>query len=472
MLPTQVQAALDGAGIDALPAVATVYTVLDAARDLRGLRNAVDRFYDTSTWTPTGLGRVTRIQWQRGTTESGQAGMQCITTFDNGATDTAWLAVTADDIERTIEIDDTWPMVVYAGTVPMPYFQGLEDRPFMSPGIAHLGDVSTTTGRMEIVDGDLINPVETELVRVVVSLPRDEDGEPTRDAPVVVWDHGTGGTAYNHVSRKNPADDMRAINQVFADHGVAIVSHDQPMYGTRFPLIDRGFTDGSLGFYNIVNLPAFRDNQRQAALEGHALWRYIQDGWLNRALPLGSVDTGDVRRFGHSLGGLTAHVGVAANPSGWRSAMMSGSAAYLSLSFLETGLVGTSSGIVASLADLFGVELDPGAPINTLIAQGLGIEDPVAASRLDRLHPAVMLFGWVLDPADPAVVASQESLPVTLVMGEGDLQVPNSGTRALNTLIAQSTLISCAAQSDYDPHYCVFREQAGRDAIATWLETP
>jgi hypothetical protein len=74
-------------------------------------------------------------------------------------------------------------------------------------------------------------------------------------------DHGTGGHAYSAVQRISTGDDGWAMANALASAGTAVVGRDQPLYGTRYSLIEDGF-GGSLGFYNIGNLPAFRDNQR------------------------------------------------------------------------------------------------------------------------------------------------------------------------------------------------------------------
>ena len=51
--------------------------------------------------------------------------------------------------------------------------------------------------------------------------------------------------------------------------GWAVVGRDADLYGQRYPLIDEGF-GASLGFYNVVNPPAFRDNLRRFIAETRA----------------------------------------------------------------------------------------------------------------------------------------------------------------------------------------------------------
>ena len=74
------------------------------------------------------------------------------------------------------------------------------------------------------------------------------------------------------------------VSRRFADAGWATLSRDATLYGTRYPLIDEGY-DASFGFYNIVNAPTFRDNQRQTAVDGHVLRQYVADGLIGGSYP-------------------------------------------------------------------------------------------------------------------------------------------------------------------------------------------
>jgi hypothetical protein len=52
-------------------------------------------------------------------------------------------------------------------------------------------------------------------------------------------------------------------------------------------------------------------------------------------------------------------------------------------------------------------------------------------ARIDRLHPAITLFQWTMDAGDPMSVAGDVDLPVTMIIGPGDLQVPDFTSDAL-----------------------------------------
>jgi hypothetical protein len=456
-LPTGVTEALTLAGVTGTAAVATVYTTQPATEQLQALITDVDaRPMDYSDVAD--FQRIVSLSFAQGEI-NGNAGTEITATLENGDTSVSWEQAGEDDF--SIDLLD-WPLDVYLGEIPVWNYSGLEDRPYMRPGAGHLLDVDDYTGWYDFDGVTLRSEPEVEWVRAVVSLPPG-----STDAPIVFWNHGTGGSATNSVQRALADDKGRDVAAAFADSGWAIVSLDSPMYGTRYPLIAEGFTDGATGFYNIVNLPAFRDNQRQTAIEGRMLAHFV-DQRLNDVLPTGTVDGSRLRRFGHSLGSVTSHLNVAATPQMFESSFVSGSGGVLSLMFLETGLVGTGHGLFDQLSAILGIP-EGQTDVRVMLGYAAGIQESEAHERISRHHPFVSLFQWIIDAGDPASVARDVAIPTTLFMGVGDRQVPNSGTHALDQLIPDSTLIECETSSDYEPHWCLFREPEGPDAIRDWL---
>jgi hypothetical protein len=55
-------------------------------------------------------------------------------------------------------------------------------------------------------------------------------------------------------------------------------------------------------------------------------------------------------------------------------------------------------------------------------------------------------------------------------MGVGDLQVPNSATRALSRALPNDNLFECTTTFEYDPHSCYFREVRGLDVLNIFLQ--
>lgn len=449
--------------------LSTRYTVQDSLGEIRALRAAFERFYAPPfDWGEGAFRRVLRLDYAPGLTPSGREAQIATLSFEDGSTATHHHAPN-DTPAFSIDLGASWPMVVYQAEIPVPYFQGLADRPFMRPGAMHVTDDDEWDGWLRFDNDGLLNAPEADRMRVVLSIPKGPDGGPIDNAPLWIWDHGTGGSAWNHVQRRAPADRGGAFNTVVADEGWAILGRDQPFFGTRYDVVDAGFSDGSLGFYNILNLPAFRDNQRQGAIEGHAALLFAR-GALNGWLPEGSIDPTRVRRGGHSLGSVTAHGGVAADPGAYEGALVSGAAGWFVLSFLETGLAGTGSGIFETLSDLFGVEVSPGEDLGAVLAAGLGIDGELGAERLDRLHPAIAPFQWIVDPSDPSTLVDGMTTPVSMIMGVGDWQVPNAGSQALWTRYPNpGVFTACAPTADYDPHYCTWREDAALDAVHAFL---
>ncbi|MCK6502585.1 hypothetical protein L6R53_04185 [Myxococcota bacterium] len=470
-LPEGVQARLDAAGVVGEAAVATLFTVQDGTAELRALAADVDARLGAATdGSGVSFRRVTSLAYHQGLTPSGKDATLATATFEDGSTEVAYLAPLEEGGEHTTLLDESWPMVVYQASIPTLNYSGLEDRPYMSPGLAHLADVDRSTGWIGFdAAGAVERAPETEWMRIVVSLPRGKDGQPAHDAPVVIWDHGTGGHAYNSVQRRNQADDGRALAQALADAGYAIIGRDAALYGTRYPLVDEGY-DASLGFYNIVNLPAFRDNQRQTAVDGHVLLRFVQRD-LDAALPAGSVDETRLRRAGHSLGSVTANLGLAMDPEAFDAAFLSGSGGLFSHYFLDTGLIDTiDPTTMAALFALLGVD-DPPDPVTAPAALGAAMGLPEEAwARIDRLHPALQLFQWTMDPSDPMAVARDEALPTTMIIGAGDWQVPDFTSEALCDLaLPDCTRTTVEADGDYDPHYVMHRTEEGLALWQSWL---
>ncbi len=465
VLPDGVAPALLMAGVSAAPAVATVFTVQDAAGQLALLAEDVDaRIGD---WSGVSLEQVDVLDYEQGTTSSGQPSTLATAVFASGGENTAELIPRSGSYGiHQHALGDDWPMVVWETELETWNYQGLAERPYMNPGLGHITDTTEYTGWMDFEAGALLSEPEAEPMRVVIALPRDSDSQPMTEVPIVLWDHGTSGHAYNCVQRGSVYDEGRQIAERFAAAGVGLACRDAALYGTRYPLIDEGFDD-YLGFYNLVNLTAFRDNLRQTALDGHVLLRFVEQG-LNDALPAGSVDPTRIGRIGHSLGANTANLGLAMDPHTWQAAFLSGSGGGYASYFLETEIFAdVAPSILEQLFELAGEDLPEDPSADAVIGAMLGL-DPEAWDHVDRLHPVMNLAQWMMDPADALSTAPHIHTPTTILMGVGDLQVPNSSTYALEQALTEVERIDCEV-SGYDPHYCLYRDEVGYDALADWL---
>ncbi len=465
--------ALERAGLQAEIAVATVYTVQDVTGQMARLVEDADlRIAERADWGTVQARRVRGIAYSLGQTPSGQEATVLTVDFEDGGQEVSYQSpLEAEVSTHAIDMAD-WPMAVWQLEIPVFNYSGLEDRPYMDPGFSHIFDVDRDSGWITFSGGELTAVPDEEPMRVTVSIPKGEDGLPIEGARALLYDHGTGGTAWHAVQRRNSLDDGEALAQILADQGVAIIGRDQPLYGTRYPLIDEGY-GGSLGFYNIVNLPAFRDNQRQGALEAWQLRRFVEQG-LNEALSEGaggsSVDTTRFARLGHSLGSVTLNTGSAVQPEAWEASFLSGSGGLFTHYFLDTGLIdGIDPSLLAGLFGLFGAEVPEQITAAAALGAALGLPEQDWAG-IDRLHPAIALFQWTMDPSDPMALARDQSSPSLILLGEGDLQVPNFTTEALHEALPDSELVRCTPTADYDGHFCLHREPAAWEVFEGWLE--
>ena len=457
--------ALEAAGVTDRVVVATRFTVQDATGQLRALVADTDARGLPDVEVPRAR-RVLRLAYTQGTTPGGEEATVGTVTYADGST-RAHYQGPIPGAEHTVELDESYPLAVFEVDLPVWYYQGLADRPFMSPGLSHVEDVDLHTGWIHLTGTTVDAEPEIDWMRVVVGLPWDGDTVAT-DVPVVVYDHGTGGSAYHVVQRRNPADRSVILAEELADAGWGIIGMDAALYGTRYPLIDEGHGE-SLGFYNIVNLPAFRDNQRQTALESVQLRRWLGEP-LNALLPEGSVDGSRARKMGHSLGSVTSNLAMAADPDAWEAALLTGTGGVFTHYFLDTGLLANDidPALLDSLFPLFGAEPPAEITTTTVLGAALGLDED-AWPHLDRLHPSLMPFQWTMDPSDPMAVARDEHVPITVFIGRGDWQTPDFTAEALAEVLPDATVVNCEPTGSYDPHQCMWREPTGPEALRAWL---
>lgn len=161
------------------------------------------------------------------------------------------------------------------------------DIPYMSEG-----------GALHFVDGEP-EPVRMETIRFVLTIPMTAPEEGLDCYPIVMYSHGTGGSAYS----MNNDDTAGRL----AGRGVAGISIDQPLHGIR----DEGLEfDVDILSFNFFNAEAFRSNFRQAAIDTFSLTRFVKE---SLRVPASVSPTGEqidfcddrVAYFGHSHGGLS-----------------------------------------------------------------------------------------------------------------------------------------------------------------------
>ena len=444
------------AGSSADAAFATRFTVQDVQGELEALANAAwDALEDSpELLEPSSLRRLLSLQYTASETPSGEAATAVVATYEDGSTRTSYLEA-IEELDLFIDLTED-SMEVYELDIQTLAFRDLRTQPFTSPGLAFLNDFDRVDGRIPFQAGAILDIApEPEPMRVVLQVPREKEV-----TSIVTWDHGTAGHAYNAVQRANSDEDFSILRSAWAEKGMAILSRDQPLYGTRYELVDEGY-DPTLGFYNLNNLPAFRDNQRQGAVD-HLVLHAFATRELGNHITLPDEPPG---AFGHSLGSVTANLGLAMQgDTGAQQALLSGTGGLFSVYVTDTGLLTNGSGSTANLAQtlyqLLGTDAPESPTGSSAVGALLGIPEE-GWDNVDRLHPAMGLFQLIMDGSDPLAVAPYQNASTHILKGLDDWQVPNITTDWLSLALPSATLSECERSYFYDGHSCTFREPAG-----------
>jgi dienelactone hydrolase len=286
------------------------------------------------------------------------AGATVFTTADP----TADMAALREAVRRDLATPPAPQMVTWQAGANYDEYDGVYDGPIYQQGSppyllpAQGGTIAfDAQGRPQLV--------RTESIRFALTVP--QGPMPAGGWPVVLYAHGTGG------DRRSFIDDGTATR--LAGVGVAVISIDQVLHGTRDPT----GTDPEVTFFNFQNIAAARDNVRQGAADDFQLLRLVQ-AWPDVALPQTSAhlrfDPQRIGFMGHSQGGLTGPLFVAYEPA-VRGAVFSGAGG----GFL-IGLLGKTQPV--DIASFVATLLD---------------DEPV-----DEFHPALALLQLYFEPADPA----------------------------------------------------------------------
>ncbi len=449
-------------------AVATVFTVADHLAEYHSLLNYTDKLITTE---PTlldpdenGLREVVELGYHQGTTPNDKKSTLCTVRFADGAIETTYLDNRDGTPEQVLDLTEG-PFNVFQTTIQTAAFQEPEGRPYISPGTGFISDCGRSDGWILFDENNnLTTPPHAEDIRVVIQVPRELNGPHA----VVLWLHGSGGDAYEPAARINPEDRLQQLRSVLADLGAVIVSADLPLYGQRYPMIDEGYSK-DLGFYNVANLVAYRDNLRQGAIDAHILFRFVRER-LPALLGNSRIDVDRIGAFGHSLGSqIQMLAAVAQQGEGPKKVLLSGSGGFIS-NYLVSANVLVSNSSITDFVFLLANETPPENVTGNAVLGALFGVPSAAWEHVDRFHPLLQLFQTIIDPSDPLSMARLSRTPMTLSMGIGDRQAPNEGSRWLTETLPEGTLIECQPQSDYDGHYCMFREDRGQETLRQFVE--
>jgi hypothetical protein len=247
--------------------------------------------------------------------------------------------------------------------------------PFKTEGLFELGP-----------DGAPIKQRD-ETVNVSISVPKQP--MPAGGYPLVLYLHGSGGVAREHVDGGDKGvpnePGVRWPSEVLTPVGFAMAGADLPMSPGRVPGAQ------PFDYVNIDNVIMTRDLFRQGIVESRLFITALQAARIPASalsactgvtLPAGETTVRfSTERFsiqGQSMGGMYTNLLGAIDPR-IEAAVPTGAGGYLLYFLLQTPAVKNSAGLIAALLR--------------------------AASPLTVLHPAIQIMETALEPIDPMVSA-------------------------------------------------------------------
>lgn len=366
-----------------------------------------------------------------------------------------------NDLDGLLEVHATYRAPVYQDG----------DRPYLTEGG---GVIFDSDGEPESQGAE-----EICLTMSIPDAPMPEDGW-----PVVMYAHGTGGSAVSHLS--GPAGWVGDIDVGDEDPVQMVsVSIDGVQHGTRRGSSD---LDPELLFFNFANPDAAMGNM----LQGVADYFYLT--WLLEEVDVAAEDsvTGEAITFdddhfffmGHSQGSMVG-VPFLAHETRVRAAVLSGAGGSLVLSLLNKsnpvdiassvqfvlndGEIGDNHPVLNLLQqfidpvdplnfanNLFRAPLGDNLPIHTLQTYGLG--DTYTPERTQQVLGAAM----GIQVADPAL---QD------ISGIRGATLPASGNRRTDGFDVTSIMIQFEAAEGRDGHFVMFDHDDAQDQVTHFLGT-
>jgi predicted esterase len=195
---------------------------------------------------------------------------------------------------------------------------------------------------------------------------------PATGWPIVIYAHGTGGNSATFV------DD--GTSQSLSAQGLAVFGFDQIFNGERAV---GGPMNAGVQYFNFTNPFAFRNNNRQAAIDLAQASRFVRGLHIDAGVSATGAEVGfdaaHVMFFGHSQGSVTGPLWLAAE-NGAGAAVISATSGTLALSILQRV-----------------------QPVNlpSLVGLLLGLSTSAVADELVPFHPALALAQTVFDACDP-----------------------------------------------------------------------
>jgi pimeloyl-ACP methyl ester carboxylesterase len=303
--------------------------------------------------------------------------------------------------------------------------------------------------------------------------------------PVALYAHGTGGDFETFVRE---GIDLRACliekeGRVLAR--MAVISIDQVLHGPRDPTR----SPPELTFFNLKNIAAARDNPKQGAADDFQLVRLVKRFHVAAAPVTGRpirFDDGRIYFIGHSQGGLTGPLFLAAEPE-VRAAVLSGAGAVLVLSLLEKSKPVDVAGLVHSL---LGEPAGPDHPFLNLLQAYFESADPNNYGRLlfrepppgnrpksifqtlgitDEYTPVPSIKAFALSMGVQPVYPRLSEMEDLVLSGMTWTAAPVRGNAAAGR--ATAVLRQYHQEEDSDGHYVLFDRWPARHDASRFLGT-
>lgn len=325
-----------------------------------------------------------------------------------------------------------------------------------------------------------------EDLRLAVCIP-DDLPEPPSGWPVVIFQHGTGGSYRDFCN----SDARYEVARRLGERGIIGVGIDQPLHGNR----PGAESASDLAHFNIVNPDSGATNFRQGAADAIYLARSLARAPWTFALPDGAsvrTDPGRVMFMGHSQGGLTGALATPFFGDDVKASMLSGAGGVLAITVVERKDVLDFALLVRELLDLQDDEpLTPLHPVLGMVQTLVEITDPVNYAPYwfsqrgdwDGHRPTpVLLTSGTEDAATPyttaVALAAAGRLPF---VGE-----PATRAEALRMRVGEPMALPCVegargfdgerltsgfAQFLGGTHWVVFEEAPASDLATNFLDS-
>ena len=277
-----------------------------------------------------------------------------------------------------------------------------------------------TEGTFEIGDDGL--PIEQRRETALVHLAIPKQPMPTNGYPLLVYFHGSGGTANEPIDRSPiTSTGMQVAGEgpahVIAEHGYATLGTSLPLSPDRLP------GASAIEYLNLSNLSAFRDTFRQGMIEQRLMVRMMREieispatlaGCLGPELPVGATafrfDPDHFAGMGQSMGGMYTNLVGAIEPS-LEALVPTGAGGHWSYFATETPLIPGLARLLATVLRVPQSNLTFLHPSLHLLALGWEAAEPlVSMPRLSR-RP---LEGFPARPIYEPVGADDEYFPIQI----------------------------------------------------------